>query len=134
MKHEYEHIQSRIRIDRFTGGVYPGALFDEQPILGQKTSQPHLELIFEIRKPENAFIGLLLQLLKDLWTEDLPLGGEAGIGRGRLTGLSANLQFISANMNKSGSWKITTNGDGLEIEGDVSKLEMYSSAVKEWRG
>ncbi|WP_413167541.1 hypothetical protein ACL6C3_12785 [Capilliphycus salinus ALCB114379] len=33
-------MQSRIAIDRFTGGAYHGALFSEQPIFGiEKTEQ-----------------------------------------------------------------------------------------------
>ena len=33
--------------------------------------------------------AMLLLLLKDLWTADLPIGGESSIGRGRLKGRSA---------------------------------------------
>jgi len=37
--------------------------------------------------------GLLLLLLRDLWTGDLPLGGESSVGRGRLKGRSATLAY-----------------------------------------
>lgn len=74
-----ELVQNRIAIDRFTGGAYHGALFDEQPIFGGDVT---IEL--ELRNPKEYEIGLLLLLLKDLWTSDLPVGGESSIGRGRL--------------------------------------------------
>jgi len=65
-----------------------------------------------LREPSEAEIGLLLLLLKDLWTGDLPVGGEAGIGRGRLAGREATL---SDNQHK---WKLRQEGDKLVVEGD----------------
>ncbi|NJK51005.1 hypothetical protein HC931_25455 [Candidatus Gracilibacteria bacterium] len=82
-------VQNRIAIDRFTGGAYHGALFDEQPVFGGEKTRVCIEL--ELRQPENHEIGLLLLLLKDLWTSDLPVGGESSIGRGRLKGIQAML-------------------------------------------
>lgn len=79
-----ELVQTRIAIDRFTGGAYHGALFSEQPVFG--SGEEHLELELELRNPEDHEIGLFLLLLKDLWTEDLPVGGASSIGRGRLQG------------------------------------------------
>jgi CRISPR/Cas system CSM-associated protein Csm3 (group 7 of RAMP superfamily) len=72
---------SRVRIDRFTGGVVEGFLFDEEPNYAGKTV---LEL--ELRSPRSGEIGLLLLVLKDLLTGDLPLGGTASVGRGVVTG------------------------------------------------
>jgi CRISPR/Cas system CSM-associated protein Csm3 (group 7 of RAMP superfamily) len=72
---------SRIRVDRFTGGVVEGFLFDEEPNCGSKTV---LEL--ELRSPRPGEIGLLLLVLKDLLTGDLPLGGTSSVGRGVVTG------------------------------------------------
>ncbi len=83
-------VQNRIAIDRFTGGALHGALFNEQPIFGNdKTS---LEIKLTLRQPEDAEIGLLLLLLKDLWTGDLTVGGTSSIGRGRLQGKKATIQ------------------------------------------
>lgn len=79
--------QSRIRIDRFTQGVVRGALFDEQPHQGGHTS-----LQIELRNPEPGEIGLVLLVLKDLLDGDLPVGGSASVGRGRMGG-SATIQF-----------------------------------------
>jgi CRISPR/Cas system CSM-associated protein Csm3 (group 7 of RAMP superfamily) len=77
-------VQNRIAIDRFTGGALHGALFNEQPIFGN--DETNLVIKLELRQPKNHEIGLLLLLLKDLWTGDLPVGGTSSIGRGRLQG------------------------------------------------
>jgi len=72
---------SRIRIDRFTQGVVPGALFDEEPHDGGD-----LRVRLELREPEPGELGLVLLCLKDLLDGDLPLGGTAAAGRGTVTG------------------------------------------------
>jgi CRISPR/Cas system CSM-associated protein Csm3 (group 7 of RAMP superfamily) len=78
---------SRVRIDRFTQGVVPAALFDEEPWFGGETC-----MRLELRNPEEGEIGLLLLLVKDLLTGDLPVGGTASVGRGVFTG-RATLRF-----------------------------------------
>ncbi len=82
-------VQSRVKIDRFTGGAFPAALFSEQPVFGGAGTT--LKLNLTLRNPEPAEIGLLLLVLKDLWTGDLPLGGESSVGRGRLQGTRSHL-------------------------------------------
>ncbi|WP_293154622.1 MULTISPECIES: RAMP superfamily CRISPR-associated protein [unclassified Microcoleus] len=113
-----ELVQNRIAIDRFTGGAYHGALFDEQPIFGGSVC---IEL--ELRNPQDHQIGLLLLLLKDLWTSDLPVGGESSIGRGRLKGIKADLIWNRPQHPKQ--WKITQSNGNLQIEDglDLSKSE-----------
>lgn len=81
--------QTRVRIDRFTGGALDAHLFDEAPVYGLPATTVTLKL--QVQDPTAADIGLLLLLLKDLWTQDLPVGGEAAVGRGRLTGMNAEL-------------------------------------------
>ena len=83
-------VQSRIAIDRCTGGALDGALFSEQPIFRRKDSR--LTISLRLSDPSDAEIGLLLLLLKDLWTGDLPVGGGGSIGRGRLKGQQATLK------------------------------------------
>ncbi|MEG4228549.1 RAMP superfamily CRISPR-associated protein [Microcoleus sp. N9_B2] len=97
-----ELVQNRIAIDRFTGGAYHGALFDEQPIFGGDVT---IEL--ELRNPKEYEIGLLLLLLKDLWTSDLPVGGESSIGRGRLQGKNATLTWHKWDKEKKLKYKDT---------------------------
>ena len=130
-----ELVQNRIAIDRFTGGAYHGALFDEQPIFGSDETLVTIEL--ELRKPEKYEIGLLLLLLKDLWTSDLPVGGESSIGRGRLQGIQAEITKHHSQQPKK--WIISQNDKTLQIkdavdpskpEGPVKEeLEEYAKAL-----
>lgn len=105
-------VQSRVKIDRFTGGAFPTALFSEQPVFGN--NQAEVTLTITLRNPTNAEIGLLLLALKDLWTGDLPLGGEGGVGRGRLQGRSATLTLRQDG--KERHWTLTQNDEHLICE------------------
>lgn len=78
---------SRVQIDRFTQGVMPAALFDEEPWWGAQAS-----IRIELRNPQKGEAGLLMLLLKDLLSGDLPLGGAASVGRGLFTG-QARIRF-----------------------------------------
>ena len=123
-------VQSRVKIDRFTGGAYPGARFHEQPVFGQEGTGIKMDIL--IQNPEDAQIGLLLLLLKDMWTGDLPLGGEVGVGRGRLRGRSVTLTFKSADP-KPKQWIIKQAENGLDIDGDQAKLEGFVNKFQEAR-
>jgi CRISPR/Cas system CSM-associated protein Csm3 (group 7 of RAMP superfamily) len=118
-------VQSRLKIDRFTGGAYPGALFHEQPVFGLDTG---INIHILIQQPEDAQIGMLLLLLKDLWTGDLPLGGESSVGRGRLHGESATLTFRSTDPEH---WTINQANNELDIDGDMAKLEGFVNKFQE---
>jgi len=72
---------TRVAIDRFTQGVVPTALFDEQPHVGGA-----VRLRLELRNPRGREIGLLLLVLRDLLTGELPIGGTTSVGRGVLVG------------------------------------------------
>lgn len=85
------YVQNRVSIDRFTGGARNSALFSQMPAWG--TAKTQLKIILTISQPTDADIGLLLLLLRDLWTGDLALGGEQSVGRGRLRGLNATLNY-----------------------------------------
>ncbi|MCW5925083.1 MAG: hypothetical protein KIS77_22395 [Saprospiraceae bacterium] len=83
-------VQNRIRIDRFTGGVIDGELFNSEPVW--TTGREQIKLTFTILKgATEEEKKLLLMLLKDLWLEDLAIGGEKNVGRGILMGLSAEV-------------------------------------------
>lgn len=118
-------VQSRVKIDRFTGGSYPTALFNEQPVWGQKDSTVTAGIT--VQQPTHAQIGLVLLLLKDLWLGDLPLGGEISVGRGRLKGHKAKLTYKRADA-ASHQWVITEDGDQLRVEGDKDHLEQFVAA------
>lgn len=121
-------VQNRIRIDRFTGGVVEGGLFSEQPAFGKADTR--LTVRLRLLDPQDHEIGLLLLLLKDLWTGDLPLGGEISVGRGRLRGRSATLIWKRAG--QAEEWRIERAGDDpndshLKISGDQAGLEAFVS-------
>jgi CRISPR/Cas system CSM-associated protein Csm3 (group 7 of RAMP superfamily) len=84
-------VQTRIAIDRFTGGALDGALFSEQPVCPSANTQ--VQLKWQLKQAEDSEVGLLLLLLKDLWTGDLAIGGGSSIGRGRLQGKSATISY-----------------------------------------
>ena len=117
----YDRVQSRVKIDRFTSGSYPTALFDQQPVFKGKVK---IDLFIE--NPRLAEVGLLMLLLKDLWTGDCPLGGEVSIGRGRLKGEHAEIAW------KNQTWILIANADdSLDIEGDSAVLEHALQALRE---
>jgi CRISPR/Cas system CSM-associated protein Csm3 (group 7 of RAMP superfamily) len=129
--HVYEHevsgvenmsVQNRVSIDRFTGGTRDGALFNEQPLFGGTQSVVTVDL--QLEKPQEYEIGLLLLLLKDLWTGDLPLGGEISVGRGRLRGKNCDLEYQNG---QEQTWKLIANGvNDLKVEqGNPGDLENY---------
>ena len=108
---------ARIRIDRFTGGVVDGGLFDEEPVYGGRT-----RLRLEIRSPEPGETGLLLLLLKDLLTSDLVLGGTGSVGRGLAAG-SASIQLP----NDDAVWKLEP-----QLAADDSTAQILNRKVQEF--
>ena len=58
-----------------------GALFDEEPIY-----RGEVKVSMELRDQRPGETGLVLLLLKDLLTGDLPVGGTSSVGRGVFRG------------------------------------------------
>lgn len=117
-------VQSRVKIDRFTGGSFPGALFSQEAAWGSNETRVNVKLNLQAAPRDarkDAEIGLLLLLLKDLWTGDLPLGGESSVGRGRLAGEQATVTIDDQ------EWTFQTDESGrLAITGgDPASLEQY---------
>lgn len=123
-------VQNRIRIDRFTGGAYETALFSEEPVFGGPNSRVTMHIT--LRRPDDAEIGLLLLILKDLWTGDLPLGGESGVGRGRLHGIEAGLEHRTQ-VGRT-RWTIRQQRNGLAVDGDRARLEAFVTALRRHLG
>ncbi|MBS3966901.1 MAG: hypothetical protein KGZ60_06595 [Truepera sp.] len=117
-----ELVQNRISIDRFTGGVKEGALFNEQPVFGSEQTEVTLEL--RLINPKPSEMGLLMLCLKDLWTSDLPLGGTSSIGRGRVKGKEAILTWRNGSA-ESKMWRIVQEGSKLRVEGAKDELEQW---------
>ena len=114
-------VQNRVAIDRFTGGARETALFNQQPVFGDE--ETHLTINLRLINPADHEIGLLLLVLKDLWTGDLPLGGEQSVGRGRLKGRHATLTLQNAG--EATLWVLNAHEQGLEISGDGERLNGY---------
>jgi len=122
-----DRVQQRVKIDRFTGGAYPTGLFSEQPVFG--IDQTEVDVHLDFLEAQDHEVGLLLLLLKDLWTGDLPLGGESSVGRGRLKGKTASLVYSGR-----GKWVIEPKprnlddpfeGEQLHIPEGAGVLETY---------
>lgn len=111
IEHPNEWVHTRVKIDRFTGGAYPGALFSEAALFPSPATCVTLRMRLE--KPAEGEVGLLLLLVKDLWTGDLAVGGESGVGRGRLQGLKALIRW------QGHTWTLTPAGEqgrGLQVQ------------------
>jgi CRISPR/Cas system CMR subunit Cmr4 (Cas7 group RAMP superfamily) len=120
--------QNRIRIDRFTGGTMNGALFNSLPVWANE-GEKHLTLILTLPDDYKDWEAtLLLHLLKDLWTEDLPIGGEKSIGRGILTGKRAT---ITNNSGKISFERKEKKGGLTFIDGDINSLAPFNKDIRE---
>ncbi len=115
-------VQSRVSIDRFTGGARDTALFNEQPVWGRPDTC--LTLNLRVINPTEADIGLLLLLLKDLWTGDLPLGGEISVGRGRLKGRKATLTLGET------VWEIRDDGGSFQFAGNGNQTDLQDKYLQ----
>lgn len=125
-------VQTRVKIDRFTGGAFESALFAEQPAFGggfalNVALRPPSEAGVRAKLPEDATdkeveaalisqrdaeAGLLLLVLKDLWTGFLPVGGSGSVGRGRLEGQSATIRYADD------TWTLEANGESLAVKSE----------------
>ena len=114
-------LQSRNRIDRFTGGTMDSALFTEEPVWQKEAGKPVLHIHYEIVRPSKEEAGLALFLLKDLWTGHLVVGGEKSIGRGLLSGVSAVISYEGKRYCIEGKGKVT--------EGNAEELEACAKAL-----
>jgi CRISPR/Cas system CSM-associated protein Csm3 (group 7 of RAMP superfamily) len=138
-----EELQSRIKIDRFTGGTIEGALFDSVPLFQNKDNTACVTFEINIRdfnndkQEDKAAAGLLLLVLKDLWTSDLPIGGEKNVGRGRLRGVGATISFPLLYIGDSSDaksdvlieLKLDENGNPQTTEKNWEQLEGFVLAL-----
>jgi len=112
------HCRTRIAIDRFTGGVVQGALLDEQVHTGGE-----LTIKLELRGPTDAETGLLLLLLKDFLSGEIPVGGSASVGRGVFRGTAKLF------LNKGMQYDI---GPDLYVEEEVmNDFNVYIKSFRE---
>lgn len=120
-----ETVQSRIKIDRFTGGVMNTALYSAQPLWPCSDTQSRVELKAIISNCQPCEAGLLLLAVKDLWCGDLALGGEKSIGRGVLEGISLEIRFGGE------QYLITAQSENkLKIDGDAARMEQWVTELQ----
>ena len=112
-------VQTRIQIDRFTGGAIDGKLFETMPIFFNN-DDPDFEVEITVADSKSnhlkkeAELGLLLLVLKDLWSGDLAVGGEKNVGRGVLKGIHATIQY---------------KDDKLIIPYDISQIDKTHESI-----
>lgn len=120
-------LQNRIKIDRFTGGTIKSALFDSMPLWNSNNSNSvtvKLKII-DFKESEQWAAGLLMLILKDLWTEDLPIGGEKNVGRGILSGNMAIIRWNKKELTiekNDGRLKFSSETDAKELNKFVKQL------------
>lgn len=100
---ESEFVQSRVAIDRFTSGAADNKLFTEQALF--KAANQSLTIDITIKNAKDKDFDLLILLLLDLWTGDLPIGSGANIGRGILCGKKCQIRY------KGKTWSTDTPYD-----------------------
>lgn len=117
-------VQNRIKIDRFTSGTIKTALFNSMPLWNSDQNTESITIIIKIRdyKDKEWGVGLILQVLKDLWSEDLPIGGEKNVGRGVLKGISAHIKWDGKDLD------IKQDGKGLVFSDESRAKELAQLA------
>ncbi|MCL4544240.1 MAG: RAMP superfamily CRISPR-associated protein [Chloroflexi bacterium] len=138
-----EEVQTRIAIDRFTGGVLGTALLQEQPAWPDGNGGRALELLLQLVAPVDALgaldqprleaeCGLLLLLLRDLCTGDLAVGGTQAVGRGVLRGEEGTVLW-RAGPPRAESWRWRRSGEAIEItQGDPAQWNEWARALVTW--
>ena len=90
--------QTHVRIDRFTGGHMDSGLFTDQPIWQEKPETKVMTMSMSVEDCSQAEAGLMLLLLKDIWTGQVAFGGDKAAGSGVLQGLEARISYNNQNM------------------------------------
>lgn len=118
--HKSKH--SRNRIDRFTGGTIPSALFTEEPIWQHDKTLAPIKMTVKIDKCRPSEAGLLMLILKDLWLGRLPIGGGKSIGRGILIGKSCTIAYDGKTIHLDANGRPNSTEHQDLLENCVQKL------------
>lgn len=109
--------QNRIRVDRFTGGVMNGALFQDHPLRNTMNRLLTFPLQLTISKCSREEAGLVLLLVKDLMTGRITVGANRTIGAGRIKGDAVTIKYLNE------TYQI--DGDGKLVRGECKQLESF---------
>lgn len=85
--------QSHVRIDRFTGGHMGSGLYTNKPLWQKKADEKTMTMRLAISGCSDAEAGLMLLILKDIWTGQLAFGGDKAGGSGVMQGLKAVISY-----------------------------------------
>ena len=111
---------TRNKIDRFTSGTMDTALFTTKPLWQMQSDQKALEINFIIQDATESEAGLAIFLLRDIWQGKVAFGGEKGVGRGTLKGISANIEY------QGKTWKLNEYGE--VTKGNKEELNKFAKA------
>ncbi len=114
-------LQARTKIDRFTGGVITGGLFDSMPIFNA-SSDKTIAVRIEIEDYHRNEAGLLLLVIKDLWTGDLAVGGEKNIGRGAFEGRLAEITWEDRRVTLESDLSTLSEPDKKDLQSFIEAL------------
>lgn len=107
---------SKIKVDRFTGGIMKGQKMEEEPVTGAVTLKGKLK----IENQNDKAIGLVALIFRDIAKGELPIGSGNNIGRGRIKG---KLLKISLGNNILFKWNLENN------KVDINKMDDYIAAL-----
>jgi CRISPR/Cas system CSM-associated protein Csm3 (group 7 of RAMP superfamily) len=117
-------VNNRIKIDRFTGGTIESALFDSMPVYTDfKDKVKNIKITINNYEPYEA--GLILLVLKDLWTGDMAVGGEKNIGRGVFQGCYADISWNTNDVHIESDHNKISKEAKKQLEELVKKLVSY---------
>ncbi len=117
-------LQARIKVDRFTGGVIEGGLFDSMPIFAPSEESKKSIITLQI-KVENYIkreAGLLLLVLKDLCSGNLAIGGEKNIGRGVFEGVDIEISWDNEKIILERDFSKLSSDKKQELQGFIDAL------------
>lgn len=123
IKDSKEIIYNRIKIDDFTGGTRGTSLMNDMPVEGKTQFDVMYKRCGE-KKIDDYAVGILALALRDLGVEDLTVGGNSSIGRGRFKAKAMTL--------KDGDNIVNIDFINKIIAGQ-EKLDEYVEAVKNCR-
>ncbi len=131
LENVFSRIQMRIKINPFTGGAYPGALFNQEVIIAKGTGPSNFILELHLDNPKPEEIGLLLHCMRDICTEDLTIGDGWGIGRGYMRGTGFQVRIMDKG--KKTEIIVDQSEDGsLDLsKEDAESLDKYGKALIE---
>jgi len=128
IKNTKPELQNRIKIDRFTGGTIKTALFNSMPLWSGNELNESVIVNISIRDYQPWEAGLMLQVLKDMWCEDLAIGGEKNVGRGILKGISTLIRWQNKNQQER---ELEINAEEKGIIFSMKKSCETEQAIKE---